>query len=261
MKNELSAPFDVRLMNLTASLLFLLLALLLVGALMLWASRNPVFAIRAISVTGDVTHNNALTLRANVAPRLNGTFLSMDLGATRLAFEAVPWVRRAVVKREFPNRLKVRLQEHKAVAYWGVEGESTLVNNFGEVFEANLGEVEQDALPSLNGPDGQAGAVLAMYQTLAPQFEAMDLTLEQLELSVHGGWRARLDNQALVELGGGSVADVQLRLQRFLKTLTQVSSSYGRRIDALESADLRHQDGYAIRLHGVTTQVADGVKK
>ena len=116
MKNELSAPFDVRLMNLTASLLFLLLALLLVGALMLWASQNPVFAIRAISVTGDVTHNNALTLRANVAPRLSGTFLSMDLGATRLAFEAVPWVRRAVVKREFPNRLKVRLQEHKAVA-------------------------------------------------------------------------------------------------------------------------------------------------
>src|SRR5665811_2202035 len=108
--------------------LFLLLALLLVGALMLWASQNPVFAIRAISVTGDVTHNNALTLRANVAPRLNGTFLSMDLGATRLAFEAVPWVRRAVVKREFPNRLKVRLQEHKAVAYWGVEGESTPVS-------------------------------------------------------------------------------------------------------------------------------------
>lgn len=260
MKNELSAPFDVRLMNLTASLLFLLLALLLVGALMLWASQNPVFAIRAISVTGDVTHNNALTLRANVAPRLSGTFLSMDLGATRLAFEAVPWVRRAVVKREFPNRLKVRLQEHKAVAYWGVEGESTLVNNFGEVFEANLGEVEQDALPRLIGPTGQTSQVLVMYQTLQPMFDDMDLTLEQLELTPRGGWRARLDSGAVLELGSGAQPEVLARTQRFFKTLTQVTARYGRRPEALETADLRHQDGYAIRLRGVSTLAAAAKK-
>jgi cell division protein FtsQ len=260
MKNELSAPFDVRLMNLTASLLFLLLALLLVGALMLWASQNPVFAIRAISVTGDVTHNNALTLRANVAPRLSGTFLSMDLAATRLAFEAVPWVRRAVVKREFPNRLKVRLQEHKAVAYWGVEGESTLVNNFGEVFEANLGEVEQDALPRLIGPTGQASPVLVMYQALQPMFDDMDLTLEQLELTPRGGWRARLDSRAVLELGSGAQPEVLARTQRFFKTLTQVTARYGRRPEALETADLRHQDGYAIRLRGVSTLAAAAKK-
>ena len=261
MSTSLPTPLDVKLMNLSANVLFAAFALLLASTLALWLARQSVFAIRSISVSGDVTHNNAVTLRANVAPRLSGTFLTFDLQTAKRAFEAVPWVRQAVVRREFPNRLKVQLQEHQALAYWGVEGDSKLVNSFGEVFEANPGEVEQDALPSLNGPDGQAGAVLAMYQTLAPQFEAMDLTLTQLELSVHGGWRAGLDNQALVELGGGSVADVQLRLQRFLKTLTQVSASYGRRIDALESADLRYFDGYAIRLRGVTTKTADGVKK
>ena len=124
-----------------------------------------------------------MTLRANVAPRLSGTFFTMDLTAARLAFEAVPWVRQAVVRREFPNRLKVRLQEHQAVAYWGAEGESRLVNNFGEVFEANLGEVEPETLPRLMGPNGQAAQVLAMYQTLQPMFDDMDMALEQLELT------------------------------------------------------------------------------
>ena len=261
MSTPLPTPLDVKLMNLSANVLFAAFALLLASTLALWLARQSVFAIRGISVSGDVTHNNAVTLRANVAPRLSGTFLTFDLQTAKRAFEAVPWVRQAVVRREFPNRLKVQLQEHQALAYWGVEGDSKLVNSFGEVFEANPGEVEQDALPSLNGPDDQAGTVLAMYQTLAPQFEAMELTLNQLELSAQGGWRAGLDNQAQVELGGGSVADVQLRLQRFLKTLTQVSASYGRRIDALESADLRYPDGYAIRLRGVTTKTADGVKK
>jgi cell division protein FtsQ len=261
MTKNLPVPMDVKLMNMTASVLFVAFALMVVGALAGWASRHPNFAIRGIAVSGEVTHNNALTLRANVAPRLRGTFFTMDLTAARLAFEAVPWVRQAVVRREFPNRLKVLLQEHQAVAYWGVEGESRLVNSFGEVFEANVDEVEQDALPRLNGPDGQAAQVLAMYQTLEPVFAPMDLTLEQIELTGHGGWRARLDTGAQIELGGGTVAEVLARTQRFLKTLTQVTSRYGRMPEALETADLRHQDGYAIRLRGVTTLAADGQKK
>jgi cell division protein FtsQ len=261
MKITASTPLDVKLMNLSAIVMFAAFALLLASSLAFWLARQSVFDIRAISVGGDVTHNNAVTLRANVAPLLSGTFLTLNLQTAKRAFEAVPWVRQAVVRRDFPNRLKVQLQEHQALAYWGAEGDSKLVNSFGEVFEANLGEVEQDALPSLSGPQGQAAVVLAMYQTLAPQFEAMELTLERLELTVHGGWRARMDNDASIELGGGSASEVTARLQRFLKTLTQVSSRYGRRIDALESADLRHPDGYAIRLRGVTTLAADGVKK
>ena len=140
MKISPPAPLDVKLMNLTASVLFVALTLLLVSAGVLWASRLELFAIRAIAVTGEVTHNNAVTLRANVVPRLSGTFLTLDLTQARKAFESVPWVRQAVVHRDFPNRLRVQLQEHQAVAYWGAESESRLVNNFGEVFEANLGE-------------------------------------------------------------------------------------------------------------------------
>ncbi len=260
MSKSLTVPLDVKLMNVTATALFLLFAVAVVALAATWASRHPLFAIRAIGVSGELTHSNAVTLRANVAPRLSGTFFTMDLSAARLAFEAVPWVRKAVVRREFPNRLKVLLQEHQAVAYWGVEGEPRLLNSFGEVFEANVGEVEQEALPRLNGPDGQAAQVLVMYQTLEPLFEGMDLALEQVELTGHGGWRARLDTGAVLELGGGSVAEVLPRTQRFFKTLTQVTSRYGRTPEALETADLRHQDGYAIRLRGVTT-VAANVQK
>ena len=253
MKISLPAPLDVKLMNLTASVLFLALTLLLVSAGVLWASRHQLFAIRAIAVTGEVTHSNAVTLRANVVPRLSGTFLTLDLTQARKAFESVPWVRQAVVHRDFPNRLRVQLQEHQAVAYWGAESESRLLNNFGEVFEANLGELEQDNLPRLNGPDGHSTQVLAMYQALQPPFELMDLGLEQLELTPRGGWRARLDTGAVIELGGGLGPEVLARPQRSLQTLPQVTSRYGRKPEALETADLRHQDGYAIRLRGVST--------
>lgn len=261
MNSTVATPLDVKLMNMTAVVLLLTFAVLGVLATARWISRLPAFDIRSIAVAGQVTHNNALTLHANVAPRMSGTFFTVDLGRVRSAFESAPWVRRAVVHREFPNRLQVVLQEHQAVAYWGGEGDSRLINSYGEVFEANVGEVEQDSLPRLNGPEGQGAEVLAMYRAVVPQFEQMELQVEQFELSGRGSWRARLDSGAGIELGRGTVDEVSERVRRFLKTLTQVTSRYGRHAGSLESADLRHENGYAIRLRGVSTLSLDGPKK
>lgn len=261
MNTVVAAPVDVKLMNMTATVL--LLAFVVSGALATarWVVRLPAFDIKGISVTGDVSHNNALTLRANVAPRLSGTFFSIDLARVRAAFEAVPWVRKATVRREFPNRLQVVLQEHQAVAYWGSDGELRLINNYGEVFEANVGEVEQDSLPRLNGPDGQGADVLAMYRVLVPLFEPLEMSVDGLELTGGGSWRLRLDSGATIELGRGGALDIAARVRRFLKTLTQVTSRYARHAGDVESADLRHENGYAIRLRGVSTTAAVVPKK
>ena len=253
-------PFDVKLMNLAGTALFAVFAVMLVAAAAWWAVRLPVFAIAGIKVQGDVSHNNAVTLRANVAPRLAGNFFTMNLARARQVFEEVPWVRRAVVKREFPNHLRVQLQEHRAVALWGSEGEPRLVNSYGEVFEANVGDVEHEELPRLAGPDNQAAQVLAMYEAMKPLFEPLDLSVERLALSARGSWQLELDTGAAIELGRGDVQEVVARTQRFTQTLTQVSARYGRRPDALLSADLRHGDGYAVRFRGVATTVADPKK-
>ena len=253
MNASLSLPLDVKLMNLTASVLFTVFGLLLAAALGWWTLRHPLFAIGGITVQGDVTHNSVPTLRAHVAPRLAGNFFTVDLQRARAAFEAVPWVRQAVVRREFPNRLRVHLQEHQAEALWGAEAESRLVNNLGEVFEANAGDAEQDDMPRLAGPDGESAQVLAMYRALKPLFAPLDLAVSQLTLTGRGSWVMVLDTGATVELGRGTQDEVLARSQRFAKTLTQVTAKYDRRPEALLSADLRHGDGYAVKLRGVGT--------
>lgn len=254
-------PFDVKLMNIAATALFSVGIALLLAAGMWWAVRHPLFAIAGITVQGDVAHNNAFTLRANVAPRLAGNFFTVNLDAAREAFEGVPWVRSAVVRREFPNRLRVSLEEHRAVAIWGAEGDGRLVNNFGEVFEANTGDVEAGELPRLAGAPEQSAVVLAMYQALKPMFETVDLGLDHVTFTSRGSWQVELDNGAQLELGRGAPEEVVARTQRFVQTLTQVASRYSRRPEALLSADLRHGDGYAVRLKGVGTTSADAPKK
>lgn len=254
-------PIDVRLMNWTAAALFVAFVVLAAGAVLGWVLRLPVFAIRSITVEGDVAHNNALTLRANVVPHIQGTFFTADLAQVRRAFEAVPWVRHAVVQRVFPNALRVRLQEHEAFAFWGLDADAKLINVQGEVFEANTGEVEQESLPRLYGPLQRSAEVLAMYQDLRTVFKPLDMGLEELELRKSGGWRARLDSSTQLELGRGAAPEVLDRTQRYVRTITQVSARYGRWPQAVESADLRYDSGYALRLRGVSTVSKPVTKK
>jgi len=249
MRTTLPAPLDVKLMNVTATVLFLGCAALVLAAASWWVVRHPAFSISRIIVEGELVHNNAVTLRANVAPSLMGNFFTIDLGAARQAFEQVPWVREAQVRREYPNSLRVELHEHVAEAFWGPDTGAEMVNSFGEVFEANIGE----GIPRLQGPAHSSQQVLQFYRMLGPALAPVALEIDELQLSDRGSWKARLANGAQIELGGGTVEQVLQRVQRFVRTLAAVTAQYQRKADALESADLRYEDGYALRLNGVST--------
>ena len=256
-------PPDVRLMTAVSALLVAALLATAGWGFIRWVVRLPVFNFRAIQVEGDVSRNSVASLRANALPRLHGSFLSMNLRDGRAAFEAVPWVRHAQLQRIWPMRLKVNLQEHRAAAYWEARtdgadsateatAERALVNSFGEVFQANLGDVEDEDLPVLAGPAHAAAAMLQMWQALSPAARALGESIARLDLSGRGSWRATLGNAAVIELGRGSGPEVVERFGRFARSVSQVTATYR---SPLLSADLRHVDGYAVRLRGVTTQI------
>jgi cell division protein FtsQ len=57
----------------------------------------------------------------------------------------------------------------------------------------------------------------------------------------------------VIELGRGTEDLLVARTERFVRTLTQVTARWNA---PLQYADLRHGDGYAVRLAGVGTQPA-----
>ena len=254
-------PPDVRLMNGITALLLIGLVLVALALVLHKLVRLPVFALQQIEVVGEVNRNGIASLRANALPRLSGNFLTLDLAQARAAFESVPWVRRATVQRVWPNKLRVRLEEHKVAAYWEPKPEGAdagsdavvdraLVNGFGEVFHANLGDVEDEKLPVLAGPDGRSRQMLAMWTQLDAQTRAIDDAVERLDLSSRGSWRATLERGAVVELGRGEVDEVQARYAQFAHNIQRITAHYQ---STLASADLRHAEGFAVRLRGVTT--------
>jgi cell division protein FtsQ len=257
-------PVDVRLMNAVAGLVFMLAAVALLAALGAWLLRAPLFTLRAITLDGELVRSNLATVRANALPQLAGNFFSFDLERGRAAFETVPWVRQAVVRRVWPNRLAVTLEEHRAAALWQeTGGNHRLVNDHGEVFEANLGDVEDENLMTLAGPEGSSVAMLALQRRLADTLAPMAARIDTLKLSSRGSWRAELDNGASLELGRGGEDEVVARAARFVRTFAQATQRFadaGGNPRALLAADLRHPDGYALRLRGVSTTPAAAAK-
>ncbi|CAM5780369.1 cell division protein FtsQ/DivIB [Ottowia pentelensis] len=257
MSSSLALPFDVRLMNFTTAVLVSALLLAGVAAGLWWVLRNPMFTIGQITVTGDTQHISRAGLRASVEPRLAGNFFTLDLGAVQAAFQQVPWVRKATVRREFPNRLAVQLHEYVPVAQWG-EGDTHLVDGQGKVFEVSDFDGADSELPTLLGPEGQAPAVLAMYRALEPLLAPLDTTIDSLELEPRGHWHANLASGAAIELGQGAEPVLAERLSQFASTAAEVAARHQRTVADIETADLRHVGGYALRLRGVTTvQAAD----
>lgn len=254
-------PSDIRWMQWATRALFALAVGVGLAWSLVWLGQRPGLAWRQIQIEGDVARNSLATLRANALPQIKGNFLSTDLRLVRAAFEAVPWVRRAEVRRVWPGQLRVRLEEHRAVAFWDGRGdwgepplERALLNSHAEVFHANLGEVEDDGLPQFAGPNGSEAQVLALWQALSGLARGDErVAIARLELSGRGSWRATWVSGAIVELGRGSADELLARYRVFLPHALAVARRFNTQV---QSADLRHPDGYALRLVGIGTQTA-----
>jgi len=253
-------PQDVLWMNAAAAALLVLAVGMLAASGLSKLTRLTYFNLQRVQLEGDLQRNNVATVRANVVPRLQGGFFNTDLARSRDVFEAVPWVRKAVVRRVWPNELRVVLEEHRPAAYWHHEDrEDQLVNTQGEVFDANLGDVEDEHLPTLEAPANpnpdEAREMLDMLRRLQPVLAQLG-DIDTLKLTERGSWSVELDNDASIELGRGGVEEVITRADRFVRTLPELKRQYPA---PLAHADLRYPEGYAVKLRGLGT-LQEGMK-
>jgi len=254
---------DVRALNATASALTALVALACVASGLWWLSQRPMFTLRAVRVESmyglDLQHVNELTVRNGVLGKISGNFFTTDLEQVRTTFEAVPWVRKASVRREWPNQLIVQVEEHEALGTWGEDGK--LLSVKGDVFTANLGEAETDedhALPAFDGPPGSEKEVLTRFAELRRWFAPIRLMPESISLSNRYAWTVKLNNGMSVELGREKDKDtLHGRVQRLVSIYPQlVARLQEGRIDTI---DMRYPNGLALSSAALTVP-ADATK-
>ncbi len=225
-------------LNRLSDLLFVLALLGLIYGGAAWLVRLPVFPITVVRVVSPLTHVTAEQVEGIVHREVRGNFFTQQLADTRTAFEKLPWVRRADIRRQWPGTLEVRLVEHVPLARWG---RTALVNVHGEVFEAAF----DGELPVFNGPDGAAKEMTIQYEHFRRGLAAIGRKPGELNVSPRRAWQVRLDDGLTLDLGREHVEE---RLRRFVAVYPQTIARMTRPVDRV---DLRYANGFAARVPGL----------
>jgi cell division protein FtsQ len=241
---------NARLLNGIANLLFALAAVI-AGALAWQAAvRSDAFPLRALVVTGELANLDPDAVSDAFSAAVPGNFFGADLAAIRERLEAVPWVRSVEVRREWPDRLEAKIEEHVALARWG---DQALVNTYGEVFSA-----PSDArLPALAGPPGTSQEVASRYGGFRDRLAPLGLDLTHVTLSGRYAWQLKVNTPTshglTIELGRDQIKDpIDARLARFIDAWPRTFARLDRRLDYV---DLRYPNGFALRAPDLVDKV------
>jgi cell division protein FtsQ len=259
---------DTKLLNAAANVLFGLCALMLFLAGVWLLMNRPMFTLNVIQIEGSegvdgsgsgvLKHVNQQIIRSTALRKITGNFFTANLDNARRAFELVPWVRKASVRREWPDRLIVTLEEHTPLGTWGEDGQ--LLSVKGDVFTANLAEAEEDTkLLEFSGPPGSEKEVLAHYQEFKDWFKPIALVPEAVNYSGRYAWLVKLDSGLEVQLGR---EENNTMLQERVARLVQVYPELNSRLPGkIESVDLRYPNGLALKAKGQELNVSAKTKK
>jgi cell division protein FtsQ len=226
-----------RLLNLVAGMLIgvALLGFAAVGTLKLLHA--GFFPVREIMLTAPPAHTTREQIEEAVQGRVAADFFAVDLAGVRSALERLPWVRRAAVRRIWPDRLEVTLEEHVALARWG---DDALVNTYGEKFSAATDE----KLPLFIGPAGTEREVAGQYARFSSELAPLGIAPERVVLTARFAWQLRLADGLNVMLGRDPQA-AEERLRRFVRAYDATLKKIPRRH---EYVDLRYPNGFALRI-------------
>jgi cell division protein FtsQ len=224
-----------RALNAIANLLYAAALAAILAAGLLWAARQPAFALERLTVVGGLERTTHEQVRRVAARDVGGTFFTVDLARLRGGFEQLPWVRSARIERRWPAELEVAIEEHRVLARWNGRA---LVNVHGEVFDAAY----DGELPALSGPEGTAREVAERFVAARAALAAVGLEPAVMELSARGAWRLALAGGTRLELGREQLDE---RLARFVAAYRD---GLHRLSFEVEYVDLRYPHGFAVRV-------------
>jgi cell division protein FtsQ len=205
------------------------------------------YANALMTSAGFTVQTVTLEGRAETAPKEIGRMLGIQVGdpmlyvdvdEARARIEALPWVKSAEVRRVWPDKIVVRIQERRPVALWQMDGAVAVIDASGKPISGE-DPVRFAELPLVvgKGAETQVGALLALIAT-QPNLKL------RVKAAVRVGerrWNLRLANGVEVRLPeeGAEAALAELvRLEREDNVLAR----------DIKAIDLRFPDRFIVKL-------------
>lgn len=192
--------------------------------------------IRTVIVSGEPTQAERLRIQNSMSKIELGGILTTDLAEVEKQLQQMGWTRQVLVRRQWPDRLEVRLHKVVPVAKWG-GGDDYLAANGDPLQLPN----EYSNLPVLSAHISSPQQTMELYRLLQLFAARQGLSIVTLAESLQGEWEVGFDNAMDLKLGS---SDVNRRMQRFLRAYGIALKAQRRTI---EYVDARYTNGIAVR--------------
>jgi cell division protein FtsQ len=196
------------------------------------------FAVNNVTITGG-ERTSPDSASAALALARGGSIFGVRPEAARARLLMLPWVADAEVRRQFPDRVTVRLIEKRPFAIWKVGNALSVVERSGAV----ITKIEDDPfgrLPVIAGA-GAPEAAAPIIDALAKE-KAIQARLVTIERIGERRWDLHLS-------GGVTVRLPEEGWERQLSELERLIVEKGVLERDIEMIDLRYPDNYVFRLH------------
>lgn len=219
------------------SLLMISFTFLLMAAFMSGMIKSDHWEISNIVIDAEFKRVNSEQIRLTVATQKQRSFFKLNATQIREDLLQIPWVSDVSVNKKWPNTLRIKLKEHKAVAVWN---EKKLLNGNGDIFEVDSLE-DLSALPHFKSKASDSKIVWNKYMRFNDIIKNIGFDITACEISTIGSWNLVLNNGINIIVGSDYQDAKLVRLTETWESLLNTNETLPSYID------LRYTNGYAVK--------------
>jgi len=218
-----------------------------------WLTKPGSFPFKKVELVNQLENQKSKQLQRMTGNMMNGGFFSINVDQLRAdLLSRLPWVKSVSVRKVWPDKLLLKIIEHKPVARWlSVEksnklNETQLLSQSGIVFNPVLTDKQERQFAQmtlLTGTNSNAEKVLTNCAQINKRLKQLGLGIKQCGMNERRSWKLKLSLNNDLDLKLGKEKIMQ-KLERFINVFSGQLKQY---LSSVESADLRYSNGFSVK--------------
>jgi len=219
------------------AILLMIAPLLLIAAAYFWIQRPENLTITSVEVTGDLKYLNQDSLQPIIEPYVATNLFLLEAKELETELEFNSWVYSASLTKLWPDKLRITIHEERPIAFWG---EDSMLNEFGEIIDAELPE-KVGELPVLYSPEDNGRGMVENYLNVQKWTTDLPIQISEFREDSRGSWQLKLADGLTVNIGR---VQQERRLRRFIVGYRRELMD---KIKTVHTVDLRYTNGFSVK--------------
>jgi len=200
-----------------------------------WLSSVTIFPVKQVKVEGEFIFLDEENIRKRISKYSVGGFFDLDISELRNQLVTLHWVDDAFVRREWPDKLVIRVVEKKPVAKWNSSG---ILTAEGHLFYPKNAVISNE-LVELSGPENRHGYVLSELNKIQSIYYPAGIRVSKLSQNERRSWKMEVDG---IEINLGR-KEIYKKVENFSVIYAAL---FKQKMKEIRLMDFRYTNGFSI---------------